>query len=82
MADLSNLYLDLATASDSGVGDDTTVNFVLSQTPKSTLTPLVTVDGIKRRYTTDYTITLGTKTLSFVVAPKKGQIINATYPYV
>jgi hypothetical protein len=80
--DLSNLYSDLSTTSDSGVGNGTTVDFVLSQYPKNILDPLVTLNGIKRRYTTDYTINLATKTISFVVAPVLGQTINITYKYI
>lgn len=79
---LSNLYLEFSTASDSGIGNGSAVDFVLSQTPKSTLEPLVTLNGIKRRYTTDYTINLGTKTVTFVDAPAAGQTINIIYRYV
>lgn len=82
MAVLSNLYSDLSTASDSGTGNGSTTDFVLSQKPVNTLDPVITLNGIKQRYTTDYSITLSTKTLSFVTAPAIGQVINATYRYI
>jgi hypothetical protein len=82
MTELSNLYSDLSVSSDSGVGNGSAVDFILAHTPKNVLEPLVTLNGVKRRYTTDYTITIATKTVSFVTAPAVGQIINITYKYI
>lgn len=82
MAELSNLYSDLSTQSDSGTGNGSTVDFVLTNTPKNMIDTLVFVDGLKMRLTTHYTLTIATKTVSFVTAPAAGQNINIIYKYV
>ena len=82
MTTLTNTWLEFGTASDSGIGNGSAVDYVLAQKPVNILDPIVSLNGVKRRYTTDYTINLGTKTVSFVVAPSVGQTINITYKYV
>jgi hypothetical protein len=82
MTVLSNLYSDLSTRSDSGTGNGSAVDFILTSTPKNELDVLVFVDGLKMRITTHYTVTLATKTVSFVTAPATGQNINIVYKYV
>jgi hypothetical protein len=82
MAELSNLYSELSTKSDGTTGNGSTTDFILTSTPKSELDVLVFVNGLKLRYTTHYTVTLATKTVSFVTAPAAGQNINIVYKYV
>jgi hypothetical protein len=79
MSNLSNEFLDLSYASDSGAGDGSTVDFVTSSKIKGTSTTSVYVNGIKKFLTTHYTINLSNHTITFVTAPALGQKINITY---
>jgi hypothetical protein len=79
MATLKNDWVDLEMISDSGAGNGTTVDFVTTSNIKSSNSTLVFVDGLLRNITTDYTISLVTDTVSFVIAPAYGQKINIRY---
>lgn len=74
-----NEYNSLDMASDSATGNGSTTDYVTSSNIKSTIGVWVSVDGLIRTITTDYTVTLGTNTISFVTAPASGQSINIKY---
>lgn len=59
------------------VGDGSTTNFTLTNTPVASANLFVFVDGIKRTVTVNYTLT--DKIVSFVDAPSIGQSIEFNY---
>lgn len=79
MATLTGKYIDNVFESDSGSGNGATVAFVLSNTPHSQTNVKVFVNGIRQQLTTDYSVTLATKTITFVTAPANGQSIDIDY---
>lgn len=66
------------------VGDNATVAIVLDETPASEDGDAVQVwvDGVKKTYTTDYSVVASTKTLTFVVAPTTGAKVAIKYMYL
>jgi hypothetical protein len=79
MATITNDWLDVSFASDSGTGDGSTTDFIVTYDLKSAFTIWVTLDGLLLTITTHYTVTVGTKTISFVTAPAAGQKITIKY---
>ena len=79
MTTLANEWVDLEMVSDSGTGNGVTTDFVTSQNIKSTVGTTVFLDGLARKITTDYTVTLATNTISFTSAPAAGQSIVIKY---
>lgn len=79
MATITNDWVDLSFASDSGSGNGSTVDFVTTYDLKSQNTVWVTVDGLLLTITTHYTVTVATKTITFVTAPVAGQKITIKY---
>lgn len=75
----TNDYLELSFASESGVGDGSTLAFPVASDIKSAVLVWVTVDGLNKTLNTDYTVTLLTKTITFAVAPAIAQKINIKY---
>lgn len=79
MSTLSNEWVDLTCVSDSGTGNGSTTDYVLSSEIKSLNGLFVYLNGLLQLYTTHYTANLGTKTVSFATAPAAGQKINIRY---
>lgn len=79
MAIITNDWLDLSYASDSGTGDGVTTDFVTTYDLKSQNTVFVTLDGLLLTITSHYTVTVSTKTISFITAPAAGQKITIKY---
>lgn len=79
MATTANKWVDFLFASESSVGDNTTTDFITTYDLKTQNSIWVIVDGLTRTITTDYTVNLGTKTISFVTAPALGQKITIKY---
>jgi len=79
MASVTNDWVDLSCASDSGSGNGVTTDFVTTYDLKSQNTIWVTLDGLLLTITTHYTVTVATKTISFVTAPAAGQKITIKY---
>jgi hypothetical protein len=75
----TNEYLALSFASGSAIGDGVASTLVLANLLKDEKLIWVTIDGLDRRLTNDYTVDLPSKTITFVVIPAKGQIINIKY---
>jgi len=63
----------------SGTVNGATTAFTLANTPASTNSVLIILDGQIQRQTTDYT--LSGSTVTFVTAPSTGQSIYAQYNY-
>lgn len=76
---LTNEWLDLSFASDSGSGNGVAVAFVTSNDLHSAGSVWITLDGLGLTITTHYTVTLATNTITFVTAPASGQKINIKY---
>lgn len=76
---LTNDWLELLYASDSGTGNGSTTDYVVTYNLKSQNAIWVTLDGLLLTITTHYTVTTGTKTISFVTAPAAGQKITIKY---
>jgi hypothetical protein len=79
MATVTNDWLDFSLASDSGSGNGSTTDFVTTYNLKSQNAIWVTLDGLLLTITTHYTVTVATKTISFVTAPAAGQKITIKY---
>ncbi len=60
-------------------GDGSTVNFVTTLAMRSAEAVWVYVDGLCQTLTTHYSVTVGTKTITFVTAPALGQSINIKF---
>lgn len=76
---LTNDWLELLYASDSGTGTGSVTDYVVTYNLKSQNAIWVTLDGLLLTITTHYTVTVGTKTISFVTAPAAGQKITIKY---
>lgn len=65
-------------------GNNTQTAFVLQHTPvaASSAKVRVYVNGVKKTYTTDYTVNTGTKTVTFGSAPANNAIIVVHYEFV
>ena len=70
---------DVPGKTDKFVGDGTTTEFTLSETPAASSTINVYVDGALKTITTDYTLT--GKKVTFVTAPTNGEEIRVDYIY-
>jgi len=62
-----------------GTGDGTNTIFSLTNTPAEQSDVLLTVDGLKRKLTTDFSIS--GKNITFLFAPSNGSEIEAFYSY-
>lgn len=60
-------------------GDGSTVAFVTTLAMRSAEAVWVYVDGLCQTLTTHYSVTVGTKTITFVTAPALGQSINIKF---
>lgn len=79
MATLSNEWVDLTMVSDSAIANGSTTDYVTTQNIKSIVGTTVTLNGLDRKITSDYTINLSTNTISFVSAPALGTTIKIKY---
>ena len=70
---------DIPGKTDKFVGDGTTTAFTLAETPATSSTINVYVDGTKKALTTDYTIS--GKVVTFTTAPADGKEIRVDYIY-
>lgn len=66
------------------VGDNSDTAFTLNETPyaASGAACLVYVDGVKKTYTSDYTVNTSTKVLTFGAAPAAGAKVLVVYQFV
>lgn len=76
---VGNATADYSLGSDSFSGDGSTTDFVTTNNLKSASGMWVTIDGVMRVITTDYTVNVGINTISFLTAPALGQSINIKY---
>lgn len=76
---LTSEWIDVTFASESGAGNGSATDFALTYTPKSNNSIWVTVNGLQKIITVDYTVDLPSKTISFVTAPAVAQTINVKY---
>lgn len=76
---LTTDWIDLQWVSDSGTGNGTATDFVLSEYPKTSINIMVSINGLKKTFGVDYTVNLSTKTVTFTTAPAVAQKINCTY---
>ena len=76
---LTNKWLDLTMASDSGTGDGSSVDYVVSNDLKTQNSVWVSVDGLLKTITSDYTVNVSTNTITFTTAPAVAQKINIKY---
>lgn len=79
MARLTNEWLDLTFASDSGTGNGSTTDYVTTYGLYSANGIWVILDGLLLTITTHYTVNTGTNTISFVTPPANGQKITIKY---
>lgn len=79
MAKVSGEWIGNVFTSDITVGDGVEDEFTLVDDLQSVNSLDVYVDGLRRRITTDYTVNLGTSTITFVSPPATAQVIQFTY---
>ena len=77
MARLTGKNIGTIFQHDSGVGDGSTVAYVLSNTPHSADNVMVFLNGLLQKQTTDYSVS--GSTVTFVTAPATAQDILLRY---
>ena len=76
---LTNIWLDISFATDSGTGNGSSTEFVTTYDLKTSNTIWITVNGLTRLLGIDYTIDLETNKVTFTTAPATAQKIIIRY---